>query len=172
MINTIILRSPTDDLMDFIEKCKQLGYKNNLSLEVMKFDEASVWFATYHNNKIVGISGLHKFRDGWRALFRGAQLYPMPGGLSKNHMNCWMFYYHLPFVIDLVQGDPIYITTNTENDASGYMTRLDKLYHILAKKEIVDHISNEHLRGVNQNIWKLNVDVYTKVRTNANHRLL
>lgn len=172
MIDTIILRNPNDDLIDFIEKCKKLNYKNNNSLESMKFYESKVWFATYHNNKIVGISGLHKFRDGWRALFRGAQLYSIPGGLSKNHMNCWMFYYHLPFVIDLVQGDPIYITTNTQNDASGHMTKIDKLYHLLAKNKIVNHISNEHLRGVNQNIWQLNVEVYEEARVNANSRIL
>jgi hypothetical protein len=113
---------------------------------------------------MVGISGLHKFRDGWRALYRGCQLYSIPGGLSKNHMNCWMFKYHLPIVIDLVQDDPIYITTNTDNDASGYMLRLNKLYIYLEKKGIVKHICQEMVRGVDQNIWELNKEVYLKVR--------
>mgnify|MGYP006906284702 CR=1 FL=1 len=172
MNDTITLNKPTLDLMKFIDECKALGFKNNDSLESMCFDEAEVWFATYDNKNIVGLSGMHKFKDGWRALFRGAQLYPIPGGLSKNHMNCWMFYYHLPFVIDFVHPSPIYITTNIDNDASGYMTRLDKLYHILQQKGIVDHISTEHLRGVNQNIWRLNVNVYEEVRSNADNRIL
>ena len=78
----------------------------------------------------------------------------------------------MPFVIDFVHPSPIYITTNIDNDASGYMTRLDKLYHILQQKGIVDHISTEHLRGVNQNIWRLNVNVYEEVRSNADNRIL
>lgn len=168
MINTYTISKPTNELLDFIEECKKLGFKNNDSLEAMRFEwcleDGGAWFVTAENNKIVGLSGLHKFRDGWRALFRGAQLYSIPGGLSKNHMNCWMFYYHLPIVIDLVGEDPIYITTNVDNDASGYMTRLNKLYFILNKKEIVDHIEECQLNGVKQNIWKLNKETYLKIR--------
>ena len=107
---------------------------------------------------------MHPFRDGWRALYRGAQLYSIPGGLSRNHMNCWMFKYHLPLVIDFAGDDPIYITTNTENDASGSMLRLNKLYHILEENGIVDHVSYEEVFGVKQNIWKLNNDAYLKAR--------
>lgn len=158
----------TQSLMVFVDKCSKLGYNNNSSLEVMNFqktlNEGGVWFETSVDNEIVGISGLHKFKDGHRALYRGCQLHSIPGGLSKNHMNCWMFYYHLPIVIDAVGDDPIYITTNTDNDASGKMLRLNKLYKILAKKGIVDLISTEQVRGVQQNIWLLNNNVYTTLR--------
>lgn len=168
MITTDILKDSTYELKAFISKCKDLGFKNNDSLNAMNFyktlEEGGTWFATYDDKQMVGISGLHKFKDGWRALYRGCQLYSIPGGLSKNHMNCWMFKYHLPIVIDLVQDDPIYITTNTDNDASGYMLRLNKLYTYLEKREIVKHINQEIVRGVDQNVWLLNNTVYTKVR--------
>lgn len=168
MIRTEILFDVSPELNEFIDECDKLGYKNNSSLEKMNFKKTinagGAWFATYVNNKIVGMSGLHKFKDGYRALYRGAQLYSRPGGLSKNHMNCWMFYYHLPIVIDLVNRAPIYITTNTDNDASGSMLRLNKLYYILEKKKLVEHVSNEEVFGVNQNIWKLNNDKYIEAR--------
>lgn len=168
MIKTELLFGANEALLEFIHECDKLGFKNNNSFEAMNFfktiEDRGIWFATYVNDKIVGISGLHGFKDGYRALYRGAQLYSRPGGLSRNHMNCWMFYYHLPSAIDLVNGEPIYITTNTDNDASGSMLRLNKLYFILEKNGIVDHISNEEVFGVNQNIWKLNKERYLEVR--------
>lgn len=168
MIRTELLFEVTPELLEFIQECNKRGFKNNSSLEVMRFNEiledSGLWFATYVDNKIVGVSGLHRFKDGYRALYRGAQLYPRPGGLSKNHMNCWMFYYHLPIVIDLVNAKPIYITTNTDNDASGSMLKLNKIYHILEKNGLVDLVSNEEVFGVNQNIWKLNNVRYLELR--------
>lgn len=168
MITTNILRQSNYELQAFISKCKDLGFKNNDSLNAINFYkilyEGGTWFATYDGKEMVGLSGLHKFSDGYRALYRGAQLRCRPGGLSRNHMNCWMFYYHLPLVIDLVLDSPIYITTNTENDASGMMLRLNKLYYILEKNGIVDHVSTEKVFGVEQNIWKLNKERYLEVR--------
>ena len=168
MIETKNIYGVTPALTVFINECSRLGYKNNDSLERMNFYRTlntggGKWFVTLVDDKIVGMSGVHKFRGGVRALYRGAQLYSRPGGLSKNHMNCWMFYYHLPLVIESTT-EPIYITTNTENDASGSMLRLNKLYYILEKRGVVDHISEEELFGVNQNIWKLNKQRYIEVR--------
>jgi hypothetical protein len=168
MIKTELLFGANEALLEFIRECDKLGFKNNNSFCSMNFFETienrGIWFATYVDDKIVGISGLHEFKDGYRALYRGAQLYSRPGGLTRNHMNCWMFYYHLPIAIDLVNGEPIYITTNTDNDASGSMLRLNKLYYILEKNGLVEHISNEEVFGVNQNIWKLNKERYLEVR--------
>lgn len=167
MIKTQRLTTVTYELKAFIEECKERGFKNNDSLDSMKWqrtlDQGGAWFATYDGSHIVGLSGVHPFRDGYRALFRGCQLYSIPGGLTKNHMNCWMFKYHLPYVIYSTD-KPIYITTNTVNDASGSMVRLDRLYKILERRGIVDHVSKEMLNGVEQNIWKLNVDTYLEVR--------
>lgn len=163
--NSNLLDKVTPELIEFIAECKKRGFKNNESLERMNFqktlDGGGMWFASYDKGKMVGISGVHKFKDGYRALYRGCQLYSIPGGLSKNHMNCWMFRYHLPYIIHAVGDDPIYITTNIENDASGYMQRLNRLYFILAQKHIVDWVNEEWLFGVKQNIWRLNKRVYS-----------
>ena len=169
--NTEILMEANEDLLVFVEECRKLGFKNNESLEAMNFFETirqgGFWMVTYDKEKIVGISGLHRFKDGYRALYRGCQLYSIPGGLTRNHMNCWMFKYHLPLAIDMSLDSPIYITTNTLNDASGKMLRLNKLYHILAKNGIVDHVSKEIVFSVEQNIWKLNKEKYMEVRGEA-----
>ena len=168
MIETRYITDVTPALSEFIGECNSRGFKNNNNLKAMKFyntlNEGGHWFATFNNSKIVGVSGMHHFKDGWRALFRGAQLHSMPGGLSKNHMNCWMFYYHLPLVIDLASSNPIYITTNTNTDESGSMLRLNKLYSILEKKRIVEFISTEQIFYVEQNVWKLNHERYFELR--------
>ena len=167
MIYTEQLYETSDALMEFINECDKLGFKNNNTLGKMNFrrtlKEGGKWFATYHNNKMVAISGLHEFMDGWRALYRGCQLYSMPGGLSKNHMNCWMFYYHLPIVFE--KHYPVYVTTNVDNDASGKMLKLNKLYWILNKAGIVQHVKTGEIRGVKQNVWKLNEEKYMEARS-------
>lgn len=167
MIETKSLKEVTPELVEFIEECDKLGYKNNNSLEAMRFnwclESGGAWFATFVDNKIVGVSGVHPWRDGYRALFRGAQLYSIPGGLSKNHMNCWMFYYHLPLVINATN-DSIYVTTNIDNDASGKMIKLNKLYFHLSKKGFFEHVGEEEVFTVKQNVWKLNPDFYLSMR--------
>ena len=138
MIRTNQLHEVTPQLLTFIEECDKLGYKNNNSLEVMNFqrtlDDGGVWFETSVDDKIVGISGVHEFRDGVRALYRGCQLYSRPKGLSIN------------------------------NDASGKMGRLNKLYYILERNGLVDLVNTEEVFGVDQNIWLLNEDRYLEVR--------
>ena len=44
------------------------------------------------------------------------------------------------------------------------MLRLNKLYYILEKRGIVDHISEEELFGVEQNVWRLNKETYLNAR--------
>jgi hypothetical protein len=166
--DTQILNTANYELLAFIDACKELGYKNNDSLESMRYEwckkSGGTWFATYDDKKIVGVSGVHPWIDGVRALFRGAQLYSIPGGLSKFHMNCWMFRYHLPLVIDMYKDKPIYITTNTETDASGKMLKLNKLYFYLEKWGMVEHNGEQEIMGVMQNVWKLNKQRYLEVR--------
>ena len=79
-------------------------------------------------------------------------------------MNCWMWYYHLPMVIMMYPDKPIYITTNIDNDASGKMLRLNKLYYHLEKKGFVTLESTEKVFNAMQNVWKLDVDRYLDLR--------
>ena len=79
-------------------------------------------------------------------------------------MQSYCFAEQLPLQIEFASGKPIYITTNVDNDASGKMNRIDKLFHTLAKYKIVDFVEQKELFYVDQNIWKLNVAEYNNVR--------
>lgn len=166
---TNIITHDTPELQAFIEKCNGLNYKNNNSLKAMKFqwclDSGGAWYATVDDNsEIISLSGIHPFKDGYRALFRGVQLYPRDAGLNKYHMQSHCFYDQLPYQIKFANGSPIYITTNITNDASGKMTRIDKTFRHLQRVGLVDHITQEGIFNTLQNVWKLNVGKYNAVR--------
>ena len=158
-----------EDLMQFILECDKLGYTNNNSLKAMKFDwciNNGAWFATFKNNKIISVSGIHSFKDGYRVMFRGAQLSARKIGINKHHMQSYCFYSQLPLQIEYAGTSPIYITTNVKNDASGKMTRIDKTFKLLEKTGLVKYVGCEEVFYTLQNIWQLNVDRYHEVRKN------
>lgn len=166
---TNIITYDTPELHAFIEKCNTLNYKNNNSLKSMKFqwclDNGGAWYTTVDNDgNIISLSGIHPFRDGYRSLFRGVQLYPRDVGLNKYHMQSHCFYYQLPYQIEFANGSPVYITTNVTNDASGKMTRIDKTFHHLQRVGLVDYIVQEEIFNTLQNVWELNVEKYNAVR--------
>jgi DNA-binding transcriptional regulator YhcF (GntR family) len=155
-------------LEEFISQCDQLGFKNNNSLKSMKFDwckdQGGAWFATFVNNEMISISGIHLFEDGYRALFRGAQLYSRDIGLNRYHMQSYCFSEQLPLQIDFAKEKPIYITTNIDNDASGRMNAVNKMFYHLARYEIVEFVREDEIFYVQQNIWKLNTERYNEIR--------
>lgn len=157
----------TQDVLTFATECYANSYMNNKNLEAMKWDwclSNGAWFATYKNDSIISLSGIHTFKDGYRALFRGAQLESRPAGLSKHHMTSYCFAEQLPLQIEFAKQAPIYITTNIDNDASGKMNKIDKLFHILEKQNIVVHESTEEVFYTKQNVWRLNVEKYNSIR--------
>lgn len=167
MIRTERLHSKSNALNDFILKCAELDYANNKSYEAMRFDwclDNGAWFATFKDTEIISISGAHTFRDGYRAMFRGVDLEVRFTGLDKYHMACWCWYDHLPEVIKLADGKPIYTSTNTENDASGKMSKMNRVMQLMSKVGLVEHVEHTEVYGVMQNVWKVNVEVYNKVR--------
>jgi len=154
-------------VQDFIAHCDNLGYKNNNSLKAMKWDwclENGAWFATYKEDKIISLSGIHKFENGYRALFRGAQLESRPCGLNKYHMQSYCFAEQLPLQIEFAGVYPVYITTNVEHDASGRMNRVDKMFHKLAVHKLVNFVEEKEVYYTLQNIWRLNIRNYNLAR--------
>jgi hypothetical protein len=161
-------------LNDFCNTCLDLGYTNNGSLTAMKFtwclQENGSWWATIKNDRIISISGVHQFRDGWRAVFRGAQTETRPiQGLNKYQMQSYCIHSQLPLQIEYAESisgkdTPIYITTNTSNDASGRMSRIDRSFAIMAQGGMVEHCGKENIYEVDQNIWRLNKNRYFDLR--------
>lgn len=168
MLDTKRIYDADQSVQDFIAQCDELGYKNNNSLKAMKFDwcieTGGAWFATYKDDKIISVSGIHPFENGYRALFRGAQLESRPCGLNKYHMQSYCFADQLPLQIKFAGVHPIYITTNVEHDASGRMNRVDKLFHKLAVHKIVDWVDQKEIYYTQQNVWRLKVRNYNIVR--------
>lgn len=168
MIQTKRLYAPDDDVIDYIRECKTCGFKNNSSLRAMKWDwclESGAWYGSYANNKIVSISGIHKFKDGYRALFRGAQIETRPvAGLNRYQMQSYGIYDHLPLQIDFAHGVPIYITTNITNDASGRMNRIHKSFRVMEQGGMVTYMGDQEIFYTQQSVWRLNVDRYFEIR--------
>jgi len=152
----------------FIAECTLLGYKNNSSLKEMRWDwclDGGMWYATYENDVIISITGIHPFKDGYRALYRGAQLKAHPvKGLNRYQMQSWGIYDHLPLQIEFANGKPLYITTNVSNDASGRMNRIHKSFSIMAAGGMVDYIGDEQIFNAVQSVWRLNNDKYFEIR--------
>lgn len=162
------LTQVTPALEDFIEQCKSLGWKNNSSLKELRWEwclEGGMWYATYNDDKIISLTGIHPFKDGYRALYRGAQLSPRPiKGLSRYQMQSWGIYDHLPLQIEFAKGKPLYITTNVNKDNSGRMNRIHKSFTVMAKGGMIDYVNDEQIFNAIQSVWKLNVDRYFEIR--------
>lgn len=162
-----VVQSPLiSDIEFFGYICADLGYMNNVDLEAMKYDwcrkVGGEWWGAYHNNEIVSVAGCHPFHDGWRVLFRGAQIMPAQNGLSKTHMTSIPWRHILPKQLEYIKGAPAYITTNVEHDASGLMNRTHRVMKMLSKQNIVEWFAEEEMYGALQTVWKLNVKEYTK----------
>jgi hypothetical protein len=128
--------------------------------------ENGAWFATYKDNNIISITGVHKFKDGYRALFRGAQLETRPvAGLNRYQMQSYGMCDHLPLQIEFANGLPVYITTNITNDESGRMNRIHKSFSVMAKSGMLTHVGDEEVFYVQQSIWQVNVDRYFEIRS-------
>jgi hypothetical protein len=124
-----------------------------------------MWYATYDNQTIVSITGIHPFKDGYRALYRGAQLWSRPmKGLNRYQMQSWGIYEHLPLHIEFAKGSPLYITTNINKDNSGRMNRIHKSFTAMEKGGMVSYQGDEQIFNAMQSVWKLNVDRYFEIR--------
>ena len=167
MLNKRIDNQQIKQVGDFVRECRRLGYDNNSSLIKMKWDwclESGAWFATYIDDEIVSLSGIHPFEDGYRALFRGAQLRSRNVGLNRYHMQSYCFSAQLPLQLEYAQDKPVYITTNTDNDASGKMASVNRTFYHLAKLGVVDFVRADEIFYTQQNIWKLNNEKYNTIR--------
>jgi len=168
------ITSKTSQLHEFILQCNKLGFKNNNSLKAMKFDwcmeTGGMWNVTFKNDKIISVSGIHPFKDGFRALFRGAQLEPRRvSGLNRHHMASYPFAEHLPLQLDFADNKPVYITTNISNDASGRMNRIHKSFSVMEKYgQMVEYCGDEEIFYTQQSIWKVNVENYFNIRQRMN----
>jgi hypothetical protein len=167
-IKTELVQELNPAVQEFIFKCSLRGFKNNSSLKKMKWDWCLIegaWYATYNIKNIIAMSGIHPFRDGYRALYRGAQLSTRPvKGLNRYQMQSWGIYAHLPLQIEFAKGKPLYITTNISYDPSGRMNRIHKSFKVIEKGGMISHVADEEIFNTQQSVWLLNKKKYFEIR--------
>jgi hypothetical protein len=159
---------------EFCKSCQLRGFSNNDSLQSMKFDwclkENGIWVGTFKNNQLIALSGAHKFKDGFRGMFRGAQLESRPTvGLDRYQRTAYCLYDHLPLQMEYVEQNygrnvPIYVTTNISHDASGTATRVHNLFKELGRVGMFECCGDEEIFYTMQTVWKLNKEKYFDIR--------
>jgi hypothetical protein len=156
----------------FLAECSKLNFKNNTSLETIKFNwcinNGGSWWGVFKKDQLVSMSGMHPFKDGYRVLFRGAQIEQRPiKGLNRYQFQSWGMWKELPMQIEWARWkgtDKIYITTNVSNDASGKMNRIHRAFSALEKAGVVEHCGDEEIFFTQQSIWRVNIQKYFEVR--------
>jgi hypothetical protein len=160
------------EIENFCNICKTLGYRNNESMEAMKFDwcqkNGSFW-GNWYNNKLIAISGEHSLPEvgtnAIRILFRGCQIENPYKGLTSYHMNIVPFRHTVPFLLEQHKDKEFFISTNIKNDSSGRMLNMHRVMHLLQKKGIVElYIDKIELYYTLQTVWKLNKEKYVEIR--------
>ena len=161
-------------LQEFCDKCEELGYQNNSSFQRMNLlwcKSVGEYWCAIKDKKIIAVAGCHPLpeveKDAWRIMYRGCEL---PGhdtfkGLGKGDWNSITQREFIPLMIEWIPSDKLYITTNIDHEHSnGKAARNHRLMGLLAKQGILDNCGDMLLKGVNQTVWKLNIDEYTRRR--------
>ena len=135
----------TDELIPelevFCKKAEELGYTNNASIKLMRYDwckENGEYYCAIENDRIIAVAGCHTLPQlhdtAWRILFRGCEL---PGtspykGLNKGDWNSITQRDFIPHFINYCPSKDLYISTNISNEHSGKALRNHRLMGILA----------------------------------------
>jgi|TARA_B110000438_G_scaffold297032_1_gene342705 hypothetical protein len=167
------------ELEVFCKKAKELGYVNNSSLKLMRYDwckENGEFYCAIKGDDIVAVAGCHTLPEfspnAWRIMFRGCEL---PGaspykGLNKGDWNSITQRDFIPEFINYIPSEELYISTNISNEHSGKALRNHKIMNILARQKdayIID-VCDMMLNNVHQTIWKLNIEQYLSRRSKLN----
>jgi hypothetical protein len=152
--------------------CRERGFYNNVNPDVMKFDwcirEGGGWWASEVNDEIVAVSGIHPFRDGWRIMFRCAQLKQKSGiaNLNRLHKQSRPWVDHVPLQMEYIGKDcPLYCTEveRKEDDMSGKMMAAARAVELLSKRGIMEYIDTSIIYNTLQAVWKINTERYFEV---------
>lgn len=156
---------------DFFSQCRELGYTNNISRNSIKFDwvvnerRGRFWTLALAD-RIIAMAGCHWFPEvherAYRIQFRGCELPGMDPkkSLSKGQFNSCTFRELIPYQIRWIQslGDyEMFLTTNHDN-------KNHRTMQLMARQGYLTHFRSGPLFGVEQTIWKFNLEKYLAVR--------
>jgi|TARA_R110000868_G_scaffold234322_1_gene488014 hypothetical protein len=159
---------PTE-LFSFCTSAESQGMENNKSIEKMKFGrwDQDVWWCTWVNNKIVSISGCHRYNeyspDCWRLMVRTATLKEYRGrapGSIKQIKTDFNWGYILPYQVAYAKSHgakKLIFTTNsnTQGDANSFRTNR-VVSKVLAPQGLVKLIDTDiEIFYTKQNVWEI-----------------
>ncbi len=174
---TIIEDKHLPALEIFCNKCTELGYVNNSSIESMKLEWCKAngeYFCAIKDNEIIAVAGCHRFQqmnrwyeNPWRILFRGCEL-PRTDtfkGLGKGDWNSITQREFIPIFIEYCKSDNLFLTTNSEAPPNSKFFKNHKLMTLLSKQKILDYVLDATIYDVRQTVWKLNIQEYQDRRS-------
>lgn len=153
-------------LEEFCSIAKTHGLKNNESLVAMKIDSVKYWVG-YYEDKIIAVNGIERYDDvTWRVAVRQATLpthHNLLGFKRDFGANSIMFRYVQRAGVEYAHnkgGTNLIVSTNLNNEAGPWMTRVDKHVQRFCDLGIFTYVETKELNYVMQNIYKLNYDRY------------
>lgn len=150
--------------------CRLEGFINNSSRNRMNFELVAELDGNYwgleKEGELIATAGCLRFPEvsanAWRIQYRGCE---MPGsdikkGLSRSHFNSSTFRELIPYQLEWIaqyNSDKLYLTTNLDN-------KNHRAMQLIAKQGFLSLHSEEMLFGVEQAIWRFNIDKYISER--------
>jgi hypothetical protein len=167
-------------LIEFCDKCKELGIENNKDLASMKLDKMHMPYGQFFivlnpEGDIVSVAGVHKFpevsENAYRCLFRGAQLPGYAPAFSMNFFNSgihfsYLLYMQIQFIQEFDKNAEFYISTNKNSDTGACSARMNAIMMPRIEKLGIWRLFRKDtiLYNTLQNIWKVNVLQYMYLR--------
>jgi hypothetical protein len=116
----------------------------------MKWNKA-IWFGHFIDDRIVSLSGVHEFLDGYRVMFRGATL----PGVSNKILNKTQAYAQMDYINNIHDKSIFYFTLNTSNNTGAKSNRLRKWVHTGRGWPGSTYIRTQEVYGEDQEIWRI-----------------
>jgi len=182
LVAKIYDNSQQDELNNFCNECKKIGYKNNESLKKLKLDRVK-YSCIYDKHKIIAISGTHHVdyytgKHDWGVWYRVVILpeyhtyfnQTMPYGSSSIAFRICL---KENILFAKKHGAEIFLfTTNLNNDQSPKMIRQNSHARMFEKLGILSYLGEREIFYTPQNLWKINIKSYFnylgKLNVNSN----
>lgn len=158
------------NMNEYYVKCRIYGYSNNWSEDRYNFDRVKEYDGNFwgleSKGSLIATAGCLRFPEvsanAFRIQYRGCEIphTDIKKGLSRSHFNSSTFRELIPYQLEWIakyNSDEIYLTTNLDNKNHRAMV-------LIAKQGFLSLHSTEELFGVEQAIWRFNIDKYITER--------
>jgi len=156
-------------IKQFCKKCKALGWKNNQSIEAMRYNRVNRTggaFLGLFDEELVGVAGYLPLPEidsnAWRIFYRSATL---PGKGPNKGLHRGTGPRGRMFIDKFIENLPnaeLYVTTNLANDEYEHILRYHKSMEIESrmKDAYISKLCETSIDNAVQAVWKLDVQKY------------